>query len=137
MALFLFPLAKTALACLTTALFMALRPPFPFRQAHYAQVFPLKLAPFCKLSAGLGSINKSSLFFLFSFSRHSVLSFYLNLSGRNCLLFPPLLFGYYRSPDISFSRRTTRHKAWWSAEVEQAVSERRKAFAADHRSDED
>ena len=28
-------------------------------------------------------------------------------------------------------------KAWWSAEVEQAVSERRKAFAAAHRSDED
>ena len=28
-------------------------------------------------------------------------------------------------------------KAWWSAEVEQAVSERRKAFAATHRSDED
>ena len=28
-------------------------------------------------------------------------------------------------------------KAWWSAEVEEAVSERRKAFAATHRSDED
>ena len=28
-------------------------------------------------------------------------------------------------------------KTWWSAEVEQAVSERRKAFAAAHRSDED
>ena len=28
-------------------------------------------------------------------------------------------------------------KAWWSAEVESAVSERRKAFAAAHRSDED
>ena len=28
-------------------------------------------------------------------------------------------------------------KAWWSAKVEQAVSERRKAFAAAHRSDED
>ena len=28
-------------------------------------------------------------------------------------------------------------KAWWSAEVEQAVSDRRKAFAAAHRSDED
>ena len=28
-------------------------------------------------------------------------------------------------------------KAWWSAEVEEAVSERRKAFAAVHRSDED
>ena len=28
-------------------------------------------------------------------------------------------------------------KAWWSAEGESAVSERRKAFAAAHRSDED
>ena len=28
-------------------------------------------------------------------------------------------------------------KAWWSAEVEEAISERRKAFAAAHRSDED
>ena len=28
-------------------------------------------------------------------------------------------------------------KAWWSSEVEEAVSERRKAFAAAHRSDED
>ena len=28
-------------------------------------------------------------------------------------------------------------KAWWSAEVEEAVSERRKAFAAAHRSDKD
>ena len=28
-------------------------------------------------------------------------------------------------------------KAWWSAEVDEAVSERRKAFAAAHRSDED
>ena len=34
--------------------------------------------------------------------------------------------------------RIQRHpKAWWSAEVEEAVSERRKAFAAAHRSDED
>ena len=30
-----------------------------------------------------------------------------------------------------------RPKAWWSAEIESAVSERRKAFVAAHRSDED
>ena len=35
-------------------------------------------------------------------------------------------------------RRIKRHpKAWWSAEVEEAVSERCKAFAAAHRSNED
>ena len=38
---------------------------------------------------------------------------------------------------ILFGRIKCPTKAWWSAEVEQAVSERRKAFAAAHRSDED
>ena len=36
-----------------------------------------------------------------------------------------------------FGRIKRPPKAWWSPEVEQAVSERRKAFAAAHRSDED
>ena len=38
---------------------------------------------------------------------------------------------------IPFGRIKHPPKAWWSAEVEQAVSERRKAFVAAHRSDED
>ena len=38
---------------------------------------------------------------------------------------------------IPFGRIKRHPKAWWSAEVEQAVSERPKAFAAAHRSDED
>ena len=38
---------------------------------------------------------------------------------------------------IPFGRIKRHPKAWWSAEVEQAVSERRKAFAAAHRSDKD
>ena len=38
---------------------------------------------------------------------------------------------------IPFGRIKCPPKAWWSAEVEGAVSERRKAFAAAHRSDED
>ena len=38
---------------------------------------------------------------------------------------------------IPFGRIKRQPKAWWSAEVEDAVSERRKAFAAAHRSDED
>ena len=37
---------------------------------------------------------------------------------------------------IPFCRIKRHPKAWWSAEVEEAVSERRKAFAAAHRSDE-
>ena len=38
---------------------------------------------------------------------------------------------------IPFGRIKRPPKTWWSAEVESAVSERRKAFAAAHRSDED
>ena len=66
MALFLFLLAKAAQAYLPTAFSMALKPLFPFRQAQYVQVFPLKPAPFCTLFAGLGSTNKSAISLLFS-----------------------------------------------------------------------
>ena len=38
---------------------------------------------------------------------------------------------------IPFGRIKRPPKAWWSAEVDSAVSERRKTFAAAHRSDED
>ena len=38
---------------------------------------------------------------------------------------------------IPFGRIKRPPKAWWSAEMEQAVSERRRDFAAAHRSDED
>ena len=38
---------------------------------------------------------------------------------------------------IPFGRIKRPPKAWWSAEVEEAVSESRRAFAAAHRSDED
>ena len=58
-ALFLFLLARVAPTFLPTTLSVALRPLFPFRQAQYVQVFPLKSGPFCTLFAGLGSTNKS------------------------------------------------------------------------------
>ena len=58
---FLFLLARAALAFLPTALFVALRPLFPFQQAQYVLVFPLKPAPFCTLFSGLGSSNKSAI----------------------------------------------------------------------------
>ena len=38
---------------------------------------------------------------------------------------------------IPFGRIKRNPKVWWSAEVKEAVSERRKAFAAAHGSDED
>ena len=46
---------------------LSLCPFFPFWQAQYAQVFPLKPAPFCTLFAGLGSTNKSAISLLFSY----------------------------------------------------------------------
>ena len=51
-ALFLFLLARAASASLPTALSVALRALFRFRQARYAQVSLLKPAPFCTLYAG-------------------------------------------------------------------------------------
>ena len=124
-ALFLFFLAKAALALLPTALFVALRPLFPFRQAHYVQVFLLKPAPFCMLFAGLGSTIKSAISLLFSYYLTPVLSsppcpllhlsIYLKLcgrSGRNCLLSPPVLSDYNGSLNTRFSRGTTRLMSW-------------------------
>ena len=74
-ALFLFLLARAAPASLPTALSLSLRPLFPFQQAQYVQVFPLKPAPFCMLFAGLGSTNKSVISLLFSYYLTLVLSF--------------------------------------------------------------
>ena len=72
--MFLFLLVRAAPAFLPSALSVALRPLFPFRQAQYAQVFPLKPAPFCTLFAGLGSTSKSAISLLFSYYRTLVLS---------------------------------------------------------------
>ena len=74
MALFLFLLARKAPAFLPTALSVAMRPLFPFWQAQYAQVFPLKPAPFYTLFAGLDSTNKSAKFLLLLSDSRSVLA---------------------------------------------------------------
>ena len=119
-ALFLFLLAKAAPAFLPTALCVALKPLFSFRQAQYVQVFPLKPAPFCTLFAGLDSTNKSAISLLFSSYLALILSSppcpllhlssYLKLcgrSGRNCLLSAPVPSDYNGSPDTRFSQETT------------------------------
>ena len=72
--LFLFLLVRAAPAFLPTALSVALRPLFFFRQAQYVQVFPLKPAPFCTLFAGLGSTNKSAISLLLLSDSRSVLA---------------------------------------------------------------
>ena len=124
-ALFCFLLARAAPAYLPSALSMALRPLFPFRQAQYLQVFLLKLAPFCTLFAGLGSTNKPAISLLFPYYLILVLflppclslhlSFYLKLcgrSGRNYLLSPPVLSDCNGSPETRFSWEMTRLMSW-------------------------
>ena len=59
----------------------------------------------------------------------------LSLSSA-AVLFTSLALNAAKSSN-PFGRIKRPPKAWWSAEVEQAVSERRKAFAAAHRSNED
>ena len=121
-ALLLFLLERAAPVSLPTALSVALRPLFPFRQAQYVPVFPLKPAPFYTLFAGLGNTIKSAVFLLLFFFCLTLvlsspscsllhLSCYLKLcgrSGRNCPFSPPVLSGYNGSPDIRFSRGTTQ-----------------------------
>ena len=83
-----------------------------FQHAHYAQVLSLKPAPFCKLFAGLGCTNKSATCLGLSLCPLLHPFFYLNLSGRNCFLFLPVLSGYNGCPDTRFSRGTTRLMMW-------------------------
>ena len=60
---------------------------------------------------------------------------YSSLSSA-AALFTSLTLNAAKS-SIPFGRIKRPPKAWWSPEVEEAVSERCKAFAAAHRSDED
>ena len=120
MAPFLFLLAKVALVYLPTALSVALKPLFPFQEAQFAQVFPLKPVPFCMLFAGLGSNNKSTtslyltLILFLPLCPLLRLFFYLKLcdrSGSDCLL-SPILLGYNGSLDTRFSSETTQQMSW-------------------------
>ena len=60
---------------------------------------------------------------------------YSSLSSA-AALFTSLALNAAKS-SIPFGRIKRPPKAWWSAKVESAVSEKRKVFAAAHRSDED
>ena len=73
-ALFLFVLAKAALAYLPTVLSVAPKSLFPSQLAQYVQASLLKPAPFCMLFAGLGNTNKSATSLLLLSDSHSVLS---------------------------------------------------------------
>ena len=98
-ALFPLHLAKTALAYLPTVFSFALRPLFLFQQAQYVQVFPLKLAPLCKLFAGLGSINKFSTSLPLLSDSRSVLA---TLSSPPSFLLPQYLWKIRQEPSSFF-----------------------------------
>ena len=130
-ALFLFHLAKTALAYLSTALFVALRPLFTFSIGPVCSSFSAEVCAINFACSLLVSAAPTSLPLYFSSPirlsfchRHSVLpstlsslchlSFHVKLcgkSGRNCLL-SPVLSGYNGSLDIRLSRGTTRLMSW-------------------------
>ena len=101
----LFLLEKTAPAFLPTALSVALRPLFPFRQAQYVQVFLLKFAPLCTLFAGLGNTNKSATSLL-SDSR-AVLS---TLSSPPSFLLSQTLWQIWQ--ELSFFSSCSRKLQW-------------------------
>ena len=102
--LFLFYLERAAPKYLPTAISVALRPHFPFQQAQYVQVFPLKSAPFCMLFAGLGSTNKPATSLLLLSDPCSVLIF---LSSPPSFLLPETLW-QIRQELFSFSSCSIR-----------------------------
>ena len=102
---------------LPTALFLALRPLFPFQQVQYVQVFVVRPAPFCTLFAGPSSANESATSLLFSSYMTLVLFspacpllhffYYLKhsgRSGRNCLLSPHVLLSNNGSMNTRLSQ---------------------------------
>ena len=116
-----FPFGKGGSGVLANCSLCGTNPLFPFRQAHYVQVFPLKPAPFCTLFSGLVRIIKPAISLLFSFYLTLVMSSspcpLLDLSsclklcgrsGKNCFLSFPVLSGYNGSPDARFFWGTTR-----------------------------
>ena len=90
------------------------RPPsFNFQKARWDD-FASYFASHCPSAEEYSSLSLSSAAALFT-------SLALNAAKSS------IPFGHIKRPP----------KAWWSAEVEQAIGERRRAFATAHRSDED
>ena len=120
-----FPFGKISSGILANCSLCDTEDTHSFSAGSHVQVFLLKSAPFCTLSAGLGTTNKSAISHRFSFYLALVLSsppcplFYLSFYlkrcgrfGRNCLLSPPVLSGYNGSPDTRFSGKTTWLISW-------------------------
>ena len=79
--------------------FVTLRPVFPFCLAQFVQVFLLKPASFCKLSAGLDSTNKTFIFLFLFFNSCSVL---VTLSSPPSFLFTSISLADLTATSLSF-----------------------------------
>ena len=120
-ALFLFPFGKDGFGLLANCSLCGTEATLSFSAGPVCSSFSAEACAILHALAGLGSTNKFSISLLFSYYVTLVLSSppcpilhifsYLKLcgrSGRNCLLSPPVLSDYNGSPDIRFSRETTR-----------------------------
>ena len=100
---------------------------------------PLSLRPITPTSVSLPSIFRK----LTGMTLPPTLTFTIHLQRNTRLfLFPLLLLSTSLAlnaakSSIPFGGIKCHPKAWWSADVEGAINERRKTFAAAHRSDED
>ena len=99
-ALFLFFLAGAAPAFLPTALSVVLRPLFTFQQAQYAQVFPLKPAPFCRHSFLPGNDAADELARRGALLVHSTIP--CSLSPRTCRIHSHLISDWRRTVSSKF-----------------------------------
>ena len=99
----------------------------------------LSLRSFASTNVSLSSIFRKlvgmTLLFTSTLTVFLQRNTFLSLSSATAL-FTFLALNAAKSP-IPFGRIKRQLQAWWSAEVEKAVSERRKSFAAAHRSDKD
>ena len=144
-----FSIAPLAVALPLTSPLLSPLLPFPAPGRCY-RTWVLSIYQFFYLSLSLRSFapTKRPPSFNFQKARWNDFAFYIDSHCPSseeyssfsfsfaAALFTSLTLNAAKS-SIPFGRIKRHPKAWWSPEVEEAVSERRKAFAAAHRSDED
>ena len=107
-----FPFGKNVYGILDNCSLCGTEATFSFWQTQFAQAFPPKLAPFCKLFAVPGNTNKSAIFVLLLFDYHHPVP---------SLFFSPVLLSYNGSPVTRFSWRTKRMMNWQDGNATRAL----------------
>ena len=106
---------------------------------HLPILLPVPLSPIFRPNKRPPSFNFQKAHwddFVFYFDSHCPSAEEYRSLSSAAAIFTSLALSAAKS-SIPFGRIKRHPKPWWSAEVEEAVSERRKVFAAAHRSDED